>query len=68
MHSGHEKKINEVDLDSMMGMVQKFADMTGELTPENIVNTYIQSDIHKKNMVEIEEVKKQNDNRKKSKK
>lgn len=43
-----EKKINEVDLDSMMGMAQKLASMTGELTPENIseniVKAYINSD------------------------
>jgi hypothetical protein len=36
-----EKKINVVDLDSMMGMVQKFADMTNGLTAEDIVNAYI---------------------------
>ena len=53
-----EKKINEVDLDSMMGMAQKFAGMTGELTPESIMNAYINSDVHKKNLAEIDEVKK----------
>lgn len=54
-----EKKINEVDLGSAMDMVQKFAEMTGELTPESIINAYIDSDIHKKNIEEIAEVKKQ---------
>lgn len=53
-----EKKINEIDLDSMMGMAQKFAGMTGELTPESIMNAYINSDIHQKNLAEIAEVKK----------
>lgn len=52
-----EKKINEVDLSNMMGMAQKLAGMTGELTPENIVNAYINSDTHKKNLVEVAETK-----------
>lgn len=53
-----EKKINEVDLDSMMDMAQKFVGMTGELTPDSIVNAYMNSDMHKKNLVEIAEAKK----------
>lgn len=53
-----EKRINEVDLDSMMGMAQKFVGMTGELTPESIVNAYVNSDIHKENLKEIEDAKK----------
>lgn len=57
--SALEKKINEVDLDSMMDMAHKFAGMTGELTPESIMNAYMNSDIHKKNMVELEDAKKQ---------
>ena len=52
-----EKKIKEVDLTSMAEMAQKFAGMTGELTPERIVNAYINSDMHKKNLAEIEEAK-----------
>lgn len=52
-----EKKVNEIDLDSMMGMATKFAEMTGELTPESVVNAYINSDTHKKNLSEIEEAK-----------
>lgn len=55
--STFEKKINEVNLDDMTSMAQKFASMTGELTPENVVNAYINSDIHKKNLEEIAEVK-----------
>ena len=42
----------------MMSTAQKFAGMTGELTPESIMNAYINSDIHKKNLAEIEEAKK----------
>lgn len=52
-----EKKVNEIDLGSAMDMVQKFADMTGELTPDSIVNAYMNSDIHKKNLDEIAESK-----------
>ena len=53
-----EEKVNEIDLTSMMGMAEKFTGMTGELTPESIVNAYINSDIHKENLAEIEETKK----------
>lgn len=52
-----EKKVNEVDLDSMMDMAQKFVSMTDELTPESIVNAYINSDAHKNNLLEIAEAK-----------
>lgn len=53
-----ENKINEIDLNSMMEMASVFNEMTGELTPENVVNAYMQSDMHKKNLDEIEESKK----------
>ena len=56
-----ENKINEVDLDSIMGMAQKFANMTSDLTPESVVNAYINSDVHKKNLEEIAESKNGND-------
>lgn len=52
-----ERRISEVDLGSMMGMAQKFAGMTGELTPESIVNAYMNSDIHKQNLAEIVEAR-----------
>ena len=45
-----------------MEMVQKFAGMTGNLTPENVVNAYINSDVHKKNLEEIAESKKNENN------
>jgi hypothetical protein len=54
-----ENKLNEVDLESMMGMAQKFAGMTEDFTMENMINTYMNSDIHKKNLIEIAESKKQ---------
>lgn len=56
--STFEKKINEFDMGSMMDMVKKFASMTNELTPETIMNAYIDSDIHKKNLEEVAESKK----------
>ena len=56
-----ERKINEVDLNSMMEMVSKFSGMTEEFTPENVVKAYLGSDVHKKNVEEIAEVKRQKD-------
>lgn len=53
-----EKKINEVDLSNMMDVAQKFAGMTENFTLDDIVNAYMNSDTHKKNLAEIEEVKK----------
>ena len=52
-----EKKMNGFDMESMMGMAQKFVGMTDKLTPESVVNAYINSDIHKKNLEEIAESK-----------
>lgn len=57
-----EKKVNEIDLGNAMEMVQKFVGMTGELTPESVVNAYINSDLHQKNLDEIAESKKEKSN------
>jgi hypothetical protein len=54
-----EKKVNEVDLDSAMQMAQKFAGMTGDLNVDSIVNAYMNSDVHKKNLEDIAEAKSQ---------
>jgi hypothetical protein len=54
-----EKKVNEFDMGSMMGMAQKFAGMTDEFNLDNLVNAYMNSDIHKKNLEEIAESKKE---------
>lgn len=59
-----EKKINEVDLESMMGMAQKFAGMGDDFTMENLVKAYMESDIHKQNLAEIVEAKKDKDDTK----
>lgn len=59
-----EKKVNEFDIGSMMKMAQKFAGMTGDLTVDNVVNAYINSDMHKKNLEDIAESKKNKKNEK----
>lgn len=56
--SALEKKVNEVDIDSMMGVAQKLASMTGEFTADRIVDAYMNSDMRKKNLAEIAEIKK----------
>ena len=48
-----ENKINEIDLDNMMSMAQKFANMTEDFTLENAMNLYMNSDVHKKNLADI---------------
>ena len=52
-----EKKIDEVDLDSMMGMAQKFAGMGEDFSIENVMKAYMNSDIHKQNLAEIAKAK-----------
>lgn len=52
-----ENKINEADVNNMIGMAKKFASMTNDFTLENIVNAYMNSDVHKDNLAEIEEFK-----------
>lgn len=52
-----EKKISEFDMGSMMNMAQKFANMTGDLTVDKVVDAYMNSDLHKQNLEEIEESK-----------
>ena len=55
-----ERKIDEVDLSSMMEMANVFSGITGELTPESIVNAYMKSDMHKNNLKEIKNSKEKN--------
>lgn len=59
-----EKKVNEFDMSGAMEMVQKFANMTGELTPKNVVKAYVDSDVHKKNLEDIAKSKKNKGNKK----
>ena len=52
-----ERKVNEIDLSDMIGMAQKFANMTDDFTLENAMNVYMNSDTHKKNLADIMEAK-----------
>ena len=56
--SSFEEKLNGVDFDGFSNIIRKFASMSEEFTPENVVNAYIGSDAHKKNVKEIKESKK----------
>ena len=57
-----ESKINEADLDSMRDVAKNLLPFTQgvalEDIPENIVKLYMNSDAHKKNVIDIEESKK----------
>lgn len=53
-----EKKVNEIDLGSAMGMAQKFMGMTEDLTPESLINAYMNSETHQNNVVDIAKSKK----------
>ncbi len=54
-----EEKTKSIDTDKMMEMVKTFSGMTGDITPDSIVNAYINSDIFKQNAKEIKESKEQ---------
>ena len=56
--SAIENKIGDFDFGSLMDMANKFAGMTEDFTIDNLVNAYMGSDVHKKNLLEIEESKK----------
>lgn len=62
-----EKKVNEFDMGSMMDMAQKFAGMTDEFNLDNLVNAYMNSDLHRANLEEITESKKGKKNKKSKK-
>lgn len=50
-----ENKVGEVDLDSMMDMAKKLSSVTDDFTIDNLVKAYMDSDVHKANLAEIEE-------------
>lgn len=55
-----EKEVSEIDLsnlDNMMEIASNLTKMSGEFTVENVVNAYMNSDVHKKNLNEIDEFK-----------
>lgn len=58
-----EKKINEFDLGDMVGLAKKFANTTEDFNLDNLVNAYMNSDIHKDNLKAIAEVKEESKNK-----
>lgn len=44
-----ERKIEDIDLDSMMGLAESISGISGELTPEKMLEAYANTDIFKKN-------------------
>lgn len=42
-----EKKLSGIDTDEMMKAAQMITQMTGELTPQNMIDTYAKSDVFK---------------------
>ena len=53
-------KIEDIDLNGMFDIAKEFSNMADGFTTENIMNAYLNSDFHKKNLEEIEEAKKKN--------
>lgn len=53
-----ERKLDSFDMGSAMEMASKFSGMTEDFTIDNLVNAYMNSDMHKKNLDEIAESKK----------
>lgn len=52
-----EKKIDGIDTDGMMGMAKKFAEMADELNADSIVDSYMKSGEHMRNLAEIAKAK-----------
>lgn len=42
------KKINDIDTDSLMEVAQKLNNMTGDLSADSILEAYVNSDLYKK--------------------
>ena len=52
-----ERKVSDIDFDSVMDVGTKLASISGELTPERILEAYANTDIYKKKLVGKEEAK-----------
>lgn len=52
-----ERKASDIDFDSVMDVGIKLAGISGELTPERILEAYANTDIYKKKLVGKEEAK-----------
>lgn len=48
-----EKKLNEIDITSMVDMAKAFTGVSDDFTPENIVKAYMSTDVAKKNVKRI---------------
>lgn len=55
-----ESKINDIDIGSMSEMANMFVGMSDKFTVDNVVNAYINSDMHKDNLNEVKKAKKTN--------
>lgn len=54
-----DRKLESYDMSEAMGMASKFLGMTEDFTTDNIVKAYLNTDAHKKNVEELEELKEQ---------
>lgn len=52
-----EKKLEGFDMGNAMEMVEAFSGLTGDFTPENIVDAYMKTNIAKQNIEELNESK-----------
>lgn len=52
-----ENKVNQIDLTSAMDMIQAFGGMTEDFTPESLVNAYMNTDVAKQNIKDLNEAK-----------
>lgn len=55
-----EKKVEGIDLDSMLGLAESMSGISGELTPEKILDAYAKTDIFKKNWTNADANNEQN--------
>lgn len=53
-----ERKLDNFDMGNAMKMVEAFGGITGDFTPENIVDAYMKTDIAKQNVKELNKAKK----------
>ena len=52
-----ERKLEGFDMGNAMEMIEAFSGITGDFTPENVVNAYMNTDVAKKNVIELNEAK-----------
>ena len=52
-----EKKLNSVDTDSLMEVAGKLSGITGDITPERIVEAYAKTDAFKNHLKEVDDKK-----------